>query len=255
MNKMSKKNEPSIYKIENKKNGKAYIGSTTNYEGRINSHIKSLDEGKHHNYKLQSDWKLYSKESFTFNKIYEADEEYQLPFMEKAFINQHKLSNYVYNISDPVADEDIKSRKKKTKKKNTRYRISQKQIIEYMNKNHQHKLIELEKYLKSNFYYRREKVDLWFIDNVEDEAVRSELNARDALKGWYNKNRLVVIKSPILRKEMKKCGIKDVPNEELIVDEYLSTLLWGRVKGRRVRHTITDEEWEYMKKLNLKDIV
>ena len=55
-----------IYKITNIKNGKFYIGSSENIEGRWSGHISELKRGKHINKHLQYAWNKYGKESFIF---------------------------------------------------------------------------------------------------------------------------------------------------------------------------------------------
>lgn len=48
-----------IYKIENLKDGKIYIGSTKDYKTRWTQHIKGLRSGNHPNYHLQNAWNKY----------------------------------------------------------------------------------------------------------------------------------------------------------------------------------------------------
>ena len=47
-----------IYKIENIKTGKIYIGSSKNIKSRFYTHKRELEKGTHHSYKLQ---KSYTK--------------------------------------------------------------------------------------------------------------------------------------------------------------------------------------------------
>lgn len=58
-----------IYKIENLKNGKIYIGSTTNYPRRKKRHWDDLRHNKHHSLPLQRSWNKYGEGSFTISKI------------------------------------------------------------------------------------------------------------------------------------------------------------------------------------------
>lgn len=55
-----------IYKISNIINGKIYIGSTNNYNRRIKSHIKSLNNNCHKNTRLQRSWNKYGSNNFKF---------------------------------------------------------------------------------------------------------------------------------------------------------------------------------------------
>ena len=58
-----------IYKITNKINNKVYIGKSKNISRRWHEHIKSLELGLHHSYKLQEDWNKYGVINFTFEVI------------------------------------------------------------------------------------------------------------------------------------------------------------------------------------------
>lgn len=55
-----------VYKIENFKNGRAYIGSSSDVEKRWQQHKKLLRQKKHHSYKLQEDWLKYEEDAFVF---------------------------------------------------------------------------------------------------------------------------------------------------------------------------------------------
>ena len=55
-----------VYKIANKENGKAYIGSTGNPEKRWVAHRSELRRGIHPNQILQRAWQKYGEDSFEF---------------------------------------------------------------------------------------------------------------------------------------------------------------------------------------------
>lgn len=55
-----------IYKILNKGNGKAYVGSAVNLRNRCKQHCRHLASGAHHSIKLQRAWDKYGEYSFTF---------------------------------------------------------------------------------------------------------------------------------------------------------------------------------------------
>ena len=60
----------TIYKIENKQNGRIYIGSTKkDPKVRWSHHISELNLGEHRNFKLQEDFNLHGLESFIFEVI------------------------------------------------------------------------------------------------------------------------------------------------------------------------------------------
>lgn len=50
-----------IYVLISSINGKAYVGSSVDIDKRFKDHIRELDKGKHHNYKLQQHWKTLSR--------------------------------------------------------------------------------------------------------------------------------------------------------------------------------------------------
>ena len=54
-----------IYKIENRINGKVYIGESLDIHKRWELHISELNDKTHHSYKLQEDWNTYSEFSLT----------------------------------------------------------------------------------------------------------------------------------------------------------------------------------------------
>jgi len=243
----NKQKDGCIYKIENTENGKVYIGSTINFKARFSAHLSELKRGAHGNYKLQNDWNNYDETSFIIKILDIIPNHYELPYKEKEWIDYYKSRNKSYNLSDPVMDEDIKGRYKKKKEK-PKYKIKQRDIVEYMNENFQYKLNDLKTYLRNNFIYEKKTADKWFINNVEDEKVKNELESREALKGWYNKNDLAIVKSPILKKEMRKLGIKDIPNSEIIIEQDL--LAYVGSKHRRLMR-ISDNLENYLIKLNI----
>ena len=73
-----------IYKIQNLKNNKYYIGSTNSFKTRKRQHISDLNNSRHHNYKLQEDWDIHGENNFKFSvleritksKQYEREQDY-----------------------------------------------------------------------------------------------------------------------------------------------------------------------------------
>ena len=55
-----------MVQIKNLKNGKLFIGSGLNAQGRLNSHKLQLQIGSHRNKALMLDWKEYGAENFSF---------------------------------------------------------------------------------------------------------------------------------------------------------------------------------------------
>lgn len=62
-----------IYKIENLKNHKKYIGLTNNYLRRKNRHFNDLRHNHHDNKFLQKEFNIYGEENFSFEQIFCGD--------------------------------------------------------------------------------------------------------------------------------------------------------------------------------------
>lgn len=58
--------QAGIFQIKNIQTGKILLGSSTNLHGPLNKHRFMLSLGKHANADLQSDWKQYGADAFTF---------------------------------------------------------------------------------------------------------------------------------------------------------------------------------------------
>ena len=58
-----------IYQIKNMKNGKIYIGSSKNLQGKINSHKFQLKNGLHVNKEMQKDFNDIGEENFSFDIV------------------------------------------------------------------------------------------------------------------------------------------------------------------------------------------
>lgn len=76
--------QSAIYEIRNIKNGKRYIGSSSNIRNRIYSHKYHLNRGTHHCTPLQRAWRKYGKDSFSFRNILFCDPSNLLMFEQKA---------------------------------------------------------------------------------------------------------------------------------------------------------------------------
>lgn len=86
-----------IYKVENIKNKKVYIGQTKNISTRKSQHKYLLKRGIHKNSILQEDWNIYGEESFVWSYIEECEnaderEQYWINFYKE------KTNGNVYNI-------------------------------------------------------------------------------------------------------------------------------------------------------------
>lgn len=89
-----------IYKIENKINGKVYIGQSINIEQRWYNHEKELNRNSHHNKHLQHAWNKYGKDQFVFAIIEECVID-NIDDREIFWINELKSTdpNNGYNIT------------------------------------------------------------------------------------------------------------------------------------------------------------
>lgn len=90
-----------IYKIENKVNGKVYIGQSVNIENRWKQHKAGLRNNHHRNDYLQKSWNKYGEDNFDFVVLCECNEN-ELDDNEINYINQYKSTddNYGYNLRE-----------------------------------------------------------------------------------------------------------------------------------------------------------
>lgn len=91
-----------VYIIQNKTNGKVYIGASVNVRDRLWMHKMHLKKGSHHNIHLQSAFYKYGKDAFDFDLLETCDE--SLIFSQENYwcnvLNSHDR-RYGYNI-DPT---------------------------------------------------------------------------------------------------------------------------------------------------------
>ena len=91
-----------IYKIENTKNGKVYIGRAVNIPNRKSSHFSKLRKGEHGNIYLQHSYVKYGSEAFEFS-ILEVCSESELSELERYYIRTYRETlgiRNVYNMTD-----------------------------------------------------------------------------------------------------------------------------------------------------------
>lgn len=89
-----------IYKIENKVNGKVYIGKSTDIEERWRQHVRMLNKGCHHSTKLQVGVNGDGMDSFDFKVIESVDNDRNLASREKHYIDYYDSINNGYNMVD-----------------------------------------------------------------------------------------------------------------------------------------------------------
>ncbi len=90
-----------IYAIENKANGKKYIGASKNILRRWLEHKSELNLKTHHNDYFQKSWNKYGEDGFYFYIIDRCSED-ELEEFEKYYIKKFKTRDdqFGYNLSD-----------------------------------------------------------------------------------------------------------------------------------------------------------
>ena len=91
-----------VYKITNLVDGKFYIGSSKNIEGRWCTHRKELNTGCHNNQHLQNAWNKYGEKSFKFEVIEEVNDLDKIRERENYYIKFTKCYDHSigYNMLD-----------------------------------------------------------------------------------------------------------------------------------------------------------
>lgn len=95
-----------IYKIENKINGKNYIGSTIHPNRRKSRHFSALKHNSHHNIYLQRSYNKYGKEQFLFEILQEVIVENSLSLQNIEAEVIKKLTP-VYNIGGTTGGDNL----------------------------------------------------------------------------------------------------------------------------------------------------
>lgn len=93
-----------IYKIENKINGKVYIGLSKHIKQRWWEHKNSLNKNKHPNLHLQAAWNKYGKDNFNF-KILEKCKKELLNEKEMYWINYYKSYDRKFGYNETLGGE------------------------------------------------------------------------------------------------------------------------------------------------------
>lgn len=116
-----------IYKIQNKINGKCYVGSAVDFKGRFASHKSFLRKNIHPNKKLQHSWNFHGPDAFLFLIVENVPKE-DLIQREQFWIDSTNVVVEGYNICPnagstlgviPSRESIEKSRAKNIGRKNT----------------------------------------------------------------------------------------------------------------------------------------
>jgi group I intron endonuclease len=97
-----------IYKIENKINGKIYIGSSKHIEERFKEHKGLLKNNKHHSKHLQNAWNKYGEENFKFEVLELIQNRLLLKSKEQEYALKYSSlnPNHGYNIA-PISEQTM----------------------------------------------------------------------------------------------------------------------------------------------------
>ena len=109
-----------IYKIENKLNGKMYVGLTNNIDRRWGEHRKNLKQGKHINQHLQSSVNKYGIENFTFDIIEKCDL-VELAKRELYWIDYYNTTDKRFGYNVDLLVKDFSNIKRRAKSNNRVY--------------------------------------------------------------------------------------------------------------------------------------
>lgn len=88
----------TIYRLLNTRNGRYYIGSSSNVQQRFHVHMHALRRGTHTCAALQADWNAQGGRGFMFSVLYgcPASERYRLEQAELDAADKHLLYNTLY---------------------------------------------------------------------------------------------------------------------------------------------------------------
>jgi group I intron endonuclease len=89
--------EPVIYWIRNKLNGKFYVGSSTQRYVRWRTHKKKLRANTHHCHHLQAAWNKYGEDQFEFSVVERVLQEEGLQAAEDRWLVKHVGKSHCYN--------------------------------------------------------------------------------------------------------------------------------------------------------------
>lgn len=219
------KGKRGIYSLINTTTGTRYIGHSSDIQSRLNSHGRDLINQKHTNFWLQEDWNRYGVRAFAFEVLELVEEKEDLPYREKFYISKFEETG-VYNSNDPVKDEqgyeDVQQRREFKKPKSfkhwRKYKYTRQQILDYLENNYKDKMLALHKHIGKRVYYIIDIVDDWFLENIEDEDIRTDERLIYLLEQWYRKSGFTIVKSFEIKKLLRdKYGAKKIPRKDVLV--------------------------------------
>ena len=90
-----------VYSIENKVNGKCYIGSTTNPRVRWSKHKGDLNRKNHHSFVLQRAWDKYGESNFNFKVLLQCEKKDKIEYENRCMVLQS------YNVLKTAREQHI----------------------------------------------------------------------------------------------------------------------------------------------------
>lgn len=118
-----------VYKIENIKNHKVYIGSSKNIYNRWRQHLRQLKANNHHSIKLQRCYnKLKDKSTLQFSIVEIVNNESVLKNREQYYIDKYDAFNSGYNCSEQT---DNPKYTLKNKRKTQRHKKAKQLYMEF----------------------------------------------------------------------------------------------------------------------------
>lgn len=114
-----------VYKIENTRNGKIYVGSSVNIENRRSAHLSLLARGVHKNRILQNSYNKYGPEAFTFSVLEECLVD-DLISREQYYADSLKAA---FNIRSITVSSNLGLKYNRTKEELEEYKLAHKEAV------------------------------------------------------------------------------------------------------------------------------
>jgi len=184
-----------IYKIENKINGKYYIGSAYNFNRRFIRHKSELNCNKHYNEHLQRAWNLYGENSFEFSILEICEDKSKLKLIEQKHLNsidRKKCYNKTYvagggNLGEEVNKKISLKMKMRVLTKEHKNKISETKSVSQIGKNNPKFDNSIYKWInfKDNIIETCTRWDLYTKYNLNKNSIHKLVKGKiKSYKGW-----------------------------------------------------------------------
>ena len=180
-----------IYKIENVKNGKVYVGRSKHIEKRWKQHMDMLEKNEHHSIKLQRAYnKLKDKDTLQFSVIEEVEDESKLAEREQYWTDYYDAYHSGYGCTGVVDNPKYALKNQKRAKKKEQLKSEYETFDYYYNK-YKNKLdltwsftnrIE-SKYYKNHVVHQLNEVLVYCERYLEHDGISLEIRP---YRGGYN---------------------------------------------------------------------